>query len=167
MRKFIAPLLIAYSSTQAYADTTPFMGRCHMDSCGWIKITEQKLLKQQGDARLFEVKSEYGETSHKNGNYPDKFSKKLRVNWDSNAVNYILCYNKAPVFYDGQQADVFDFANISGAEESAANEYVKVCYGAEPYAWDKKAFIKKHGLATPSVGELQVKDPMDLWKYVK
>ena len=143
------------------------MGRCHMDSCGWIKIDEQKLLKQQGDARLFEVKSEYGETFHKNGNYPEKFPKKSNVKWGSSEIGYILCYNKLPVFYDGQQAIVFDFANVSGAAESAANEYVKVCYGAQPYAWDKASFLEKYGLKTPSRNEIQIKNPMELFSYVK
>lgn len=133
-------LFVLCTSTMAYADT-PFMGRCHIDACGWIRIRERNLLKKQADARLFEVKSDYGESLHKNGNYPDKFSDNLKIAWSDNGTDYFLCYKKLPVLFDGQEAYVLDFSNISGAAESAANEYKEVCYGAKPYAWDKKAFF--------------------------
>jgi hypothetical protein len=68
MRRIHLSLFVFCSATAAYADT-PFMGQCHMDACGWIRIREKNLLKQKGDARLFEVKSDYGESFHKNGSH--------------------------------------------------------------------------------------------------
>jgi hypothetical protein len=166
MRRIHLSLFVFCSATAAYADT-PFMGQCHMDACGWIRIREKNLLKQKGDARLFEVKSDYGESFHKNGNYPNSFSEKLKVTWSDNGKNYFLCYNRLPVLFDGKEAYVLDFTNISGAAEAAANEYLKVCYNADPYAWDKEAFLEKHGLKPPSVTEVKIREPTDLLKYVK
>jgi hypothetical protein len=165
VKRIFLSLLLVGSTTSANADV-PFLGRCHMNYCGWIKISEGKLLKQQGEARLYEVKSSYGQTFHKDGNYPERFSKGLKVEWGGEDVAYIFCYNKLPVYY-GEEAVVLDFTMIAGAVESAANEYVRVCYGAEPYSWDQKAFLKKHDIGVPFVDEIKVKEPMDLFKYVK
>ena len=172
MKKIFLSLFFILISSSAFAQS-PFMGRCHMDYCSWIKIKEQKLIKEEGAARLYEVRTDYGSSYHpsvrlQNGSYPKSYSKRLKVEWSSEkGSHYIFCYNRLPVFQDGDNPFVLDFTMIAGAGEAAANEYVKICYGSEPYSWEKKSFLKKYHLGSPITDEVKIKSPMDLFTYVK
>lgn len=151
------------------------LGRCHMDTCWWMKIENETIIKTQDNSRLIRFEKKTAFADFKNGQYPKTFPKSLNNAWGEKETNYVLCSEKLPVYIEAvdklYKAYIpFDIkGQPSGATEGATNLYNYICYGQNN---DKESPIHHYHFRAiddypiEQCREMTIKQPEDIFKHI-
>ena len=108
----------------------PSIGRCHMDGCSWSKPVSVRVVQKSEEQAILEVALLGGESTHKDGNYPDNY-KGVNIDWDKEPHKVVItCSYKHPSVAIDDQIDVLPLNpdGVSGFLESSANLYFEYCH---------------------------------------
>jgi hypothetical protein len=160
-------VLVALLCGDAFAEN-PQAGLCTGGYCAWGIIKSKAKLKEVKGASLYKLEVLAGTSEHKEGQYPEKYDSKIYIEWNKKPHPvYVFCYDKLPVVVVDNKPNVLNFQELSHSSESDAGVYVEICYGIKDSSWASEGFASKHNLEKPSTDDVKIKDPLELFKYVK
>ena len=163
----IAALLVA-----AEPAGPPRLIYCHMMECSWSRLVSNRVVARQGAEQLREYVTIDGQSEHRGGDYPSRYSARVGIKWEAKAVTtYVLCSKARPAiaFRDrwepqskgrwyGHYLDLF---SLYGYNTSSAVIYAAACHNID---YSEKA-LKRLGYRSGTRSEqVDLRRPMDLLK---
>lgn len=116
-----------------------FTGRCHMDSCTWLRQSRPWPVAEGSAAvpgHAVAVMESMAVTEHRGADYPDTAPATAR--WDQPHEVRYFCSNQRPaVQFPDQPWQVLPLPQVFGATEAATAAYLHACHrdaaGGDPY----------------------------------
>lgn len=165
-------MIIAALLAAAAPAGPPKLIYCHMMECSWSRRVSNRLVARQGAEQLREYVTIDGQSEHRGGDYPTRYSPRVRVKWEAKPVTtYVLCSKARPAiaFQDrwdpaskgrwyGHYLDLF---NLYGYNTSSAVIYAAACHDID---FSEKA-LKRLGYRSGTRSEqVDLRRPTDLLK---
>lgn len=167
LKSLAGAAVVALLCGEAFAEN-PQAGLCTGGYCAWGIIKSKAKIKEEKGATLYKLEVLAGSSEHKEGQYPDKYDPKINIEWNKKSHPvYIFCYDKLPVVIVDNKPVVINFQELAHSSESDAAVYVEICYGITDSSWASEGFAAKHDLEKPTVADVNIKNPLELFKYVK
>jgi len=148
---------------------------CHMMECSWSRLVSNELVSARRNEQLRKYVTLDGSSTHRDGNYPVRFSKRVHIEWERKPVaTYVLCSRKRPSIafqdrWDTQHkgrwyAHYLDLFNLAGYNTSSAVIYMDACHRIDLNV-DDPASLKKLGYRPGTRNEqVDLTGPTDLLK---
>jgi hypothetical protein len=153
--------------TAAFA-SEPQMGNCNGGNCSWSVTINKTVLEKQKTGVLYRIELIGGTSEHKDGEYPDRYSKNVNVEWNKESHKVeVYCSTKLPLLVMDDQVTLLDLHNVPGVFVADANLWFGVCYEADAGVWMSEDFLRKHQIPTTAVKELTPRMEADLLKWVR
>jgi hypothetical protein len=166
-------IVIAGNITSALAEE-PGLMRCSENVCEWSLIKSKVAIAKERDVNLFEAEIIRGYSFHRTGYVPmiehsENAYKQIRIKWNRGNPEKVVvfCYGRLPVYGSDGKWFVLPFDSPYRAFHQAMSDFVHICYDARRSAWQDGGFLEKHHLTMPYVDQVSIKDPKELFKYVK
>jgi len=149
---------------------------CHMDECSWSRLVSNELVSSRRNEQLRKYVSLDGSSSHRGGNYPVRYSKRVRIEWERKpAATYVLCSRKRPsiAFQDRWDpksrgrwyAHYLDLFSLAGYNTSSAVTYMHACHHIDFDFDDSGKGLRKLGYRPGTRSEqVDLNGPTDLLK---
>ena len=149
---------------------------CHMDECSWSRLVSNQLVSAQRNEQLRKYVALDGSSTHRDGKYPVRYSKRVHIAWERKPVaTYVLCSRARPsiAFQDRFDpkakgrwyAHYLDLFSLAGYNTSSAVVYMDACHHIDFNVDDSTTTLKKLGYRPGTRSEqVDLTGPTDLLK---
>jgi len=162
-------------SPEATSRSGPLRGRCRMEVCDWSVLRSKTVLWADGRGGLLKVEVFAGESKHAaEDGYPNEFSDKVRVSWDSKPHEYFVFCSKSfpsvlwPIANGKYLVQRPDYKNLSSTFESSAIAYAEDCHRVALYTeLSPNDFADQFGYQPAAPNEVELANPYEVFDLAK
>ena len=132
-------MLLEMAAAASAALGSPKLIYCHMEECSWLRLVSNSAVATTNDGELRKYLAFRGLSYHRNGDYPDRFSKRVAIDWEHKShPTYVSCSRRRPAVAwketgEGRNkgrwyAHYLDLFDLYGYNTSSAVIYADACH---------------------------------------